>query len=810
MRTFIFDRRLRTPMVLRTIRDRIAGRLPPVRLGQAPEFWGPTDINAQSGNGRLSVALNRRGTITVLRWPRPSYYDHVAHHTTGRDAPLFGAHPNEGSFLGLRVTTAGGDETRWLRDWPSEQRYDDERSDAVVTEYRAEDLGLRVAVTDVVAVDADALVREVRVERSADSPVVAASLLAFANLDLVVSKRSRSPTQDLYRRLTEHTCARYVPDRTAVVFSKAGVDRSTADDSSVAVAIGFDEVPPATGVGRADGRAGPSYHVGRDEHRSRHPDDPADAYRAASAGALPGGRFYEGKPTAALARPLTFGDDAGSDAGGAEVGVGGTGTEIDSTETGADGESGPDRGAETGGTTGAEGEAGVDGGGDGERPGTATATVLYAASSTAGSACDLLDGYRTRSPAAVRDAKRAWFDDLLRDAPVPATDDPVIRAVAWRGLVTLVTNYDPESGAVVASIATRSPYALDWPRDGAFCNHVLDRIGRSDWARKRNRWYASLQERSGRGLLGAALVPVGTWEMNYYADGVAGGPIPWEIDQNGLAVWTLWDHYRATGGTEYLREVYPTIRRAAAFLAGYRDPATGLHRAAHEDDNLVHSRTIVGASSVWLALDSAVRAARVLGEDGDARRFRRRRDELAAAIETHLWNPVDGAYSRTGSLLHRLLDHPHVPDVVSALPILPGTRGVPTLAWPAAYADADDSRMARHLESVYDAVAPSFAEPAAGERQFGMYESKALVALAKAWRDDPARLERVREGVRWIAHEHATPDTGVLGEGWLLEDGEVVSVVSQPHTFTGLLFYYAALEAFPPVPDTPSDDPLRS
>ncbi|MFC4359146.1 hypothetical protein ACFO0N_14460 [Halobium salinum] len=805
-------------MVLRTLRDRLASHLPPVRLDQAPEFWGPTDINAQSGNGRLSVALNRTGTVTVLRWPRPSYYDHVTHHTTHRDAPRFGAHPNEGSFLGLRVTTvgdaadadvatditdaadatdasnttdaedsadagtAGGTkagtdaetETHWLRDWPTEQRYADERSDAVVTTHRHDGLGLCVRIGDVVAADADALVREVTVERRADSPVIAASLVVFANLDLVVSKRPLSPTQDLYRRLTERTRARYHPDLDAVVFSKAGVDRSTDDASSVAIAVGFGD-PSGTTRGFEDQSADDpstadplsddppsdepsSYHVGADERRSARAGDPVDAYRAASAGALPGGRFHEGKTTAALARPLVFAVD-------------GEGP----------GDDGHDRA--------------------GKRPSaaaTATATVRYAAATTADAAGDLLDANRRRSPADLRAAKRAWFDDRLGDAPMPATDDPVVTAVAWRGLVTLVTNYDPESGAVVASIATRSPYALDWPRDGAFCNHVLDRIGRSDWARKRNRWYASLQERSGRHLLGAALVPAGTWAMNYYGDGVTGGPIPWEIDQTGLAVWALWDHYRTTGGVEYLREVYPAIRRAAEFLGGYRDPTTGLPRAAHEDDNLVHSRTVVGASSVWLALDSAVRAARALGEEEDVTRFGRRRDELAAAIETHLWSPGDGAYSRTGSLLHRLFDHPRVPEVVRALPILPGTRGVPTLSWPADYADADDPRMARHLDHVWETVAPSFAEPAAGRRRFGMYESKALVALAKAWRDDPERMARVCEGVRWIAHEHATSDTHVLGEGWLLEDGDVVSVVSQPHTFTGLLFYYAALEAFPP------------
>jgi hypothetical protein len=741
--------------MLRRSLSRLADSLgTPLRLSQAPEFFGPTDINAQSGNQRLSVAFNREGTVTVLRWPRPSYYNHVAHHATDRDEPHYGARPNEGAFLGFRVTCGGenGTETTWLRDWDVTQRYDDDRSDAVVTSYHHEEYGLDVTVSDVVAADADVLLREVTVQRRAESPVRALSVLAYANLDLTVSKRPWSPVQDLRRRWGEPGLARFHADTHAVLFSNSGVDESTDDPEHVACALGFD--------GPCD-----DFHVGGDGHAPAAGTEPWDAYDAASTGSFPGNRSHRGATTAVLVRRLDFepvatGRACGGDGDGA---VGGDGGAVD-----------------------ADGTA------------TATTTVLCAAAPTVHEARRLLTEAQEWDPGAVRARKRAWFDSLLQEAPMPATADPVVVRVARRALVTLVTNYDPASGAIVASIATQSPYAQDWPRDGAFCNHVLDRIGRSDWVRKRNRWYASLQERSGRRFLGHAVVPAGNWSMNYYGDGVEGGPIPWEIDQTAFAVWTLWDHYRSAGGTDYLREVYPAIRRAADFLVAFRDPATGLHRAAHEDDNVVHSRTIVGASTAWLALDSAVRAATVLDEEADLLRFRRRRDELAAAIDHHLWCPTEGAYSRGRSLLHRLLEHPRVPDVVQALPILPGTRGVSTLVWPTSFADADEPRMRRHLDHVWASVAPSFAEPGADRRSFGMYETKALIALARAWHDRPDLLAEVRAGVRWVAHEHATHDTHVLGEAWIRRGETIESAVSQPHTFTGLLFYYATLEAFPP------------
>jgi hypothetical protein len=66
-----------------------------------PEMSGPTDISAVTGNQRLSVALNEKGTITVLKWPSPSYYDQIKYRTTDRGERFDGALPNEGAFLGL-------------------------------------------------------------------------------------------------------------------------------------------------------------------------------------------------------------------------------------------------------------------------------------------------------------------------------------------------------------------------------------------------------------------------------------------------------------------------------------------------------------------------------------------------------------------------------------------------------------------------------------------------------------------------------------------------------------------------------------
>lgn len=152
--------------------------------------------------------------------------------------------------------------------------------------------------------------------------------------------------------------------------------------------------------------------------------------------------------------------------------------------------------------------------------GTDRVTVLFAAGDNEDEVASLLDAARDRAHDDRRRAKREWLAGVLDDPPIPDTDDEAILAVYRRALVTLVTNYDPESGALVASIATQSPYNLDWIRDGAFFNHALDLLGLTDWVERRNRWCPTRRpnRRSG-GRLRSTHPTTREWNATWSASG---------------------------------------------------------------------------------------------------------------------------------------------------------------------------------------------------------------------------------------------------------------------------------------------------
>src|SRR6266480_5562621 len=78
------------------------GCFDPTKPNADYEAYGPTDVNVQAGNGRVTVGENAAGTITVFKYPNPSYYNQVKYFAVSRDANrrVTAQFPNEGSFAG--------------------------------------------------------------------------------------------------------------------------------------------------------------------------------------------------------------------------------------------------------------------------------------------------------------------------------------------------------------------------------------------------------------------------------------------------------------------------------------------------------------------------------------------------------------------------------------------------------------------------------------------------------------------------------------------------------------------------------------
>ena len=674
---------------------------------ETPEAWGPTDISAVTANGGLSVAVNPAATITVLKWPSPSFYDQIKYRTTDRAEPRMGALINEGAFLGL-ATRTGPDAKwtfSWLRSWTTTQTYAGNDGDEIVTTHRKRGMGLTVTINDVVAPTDDTLYRNVTVSRTVSSKVRSVRVISFANFNPVFSKTAQSPTDDWCTEEDNDSGATYVADSDAIVHARAGTDSSTGQSSGAALAMGFDA--------KSNG-----HHVGPDSYAGNGTE--GSAYDDAADGRLSGGAESTGQTDAAIADDINL-----------------------------------------------------------KTRHSGSTTAIIAAAFSPEDATALLEDARDKSAARVQNLKEAWWHAWLKPAKLPKNASAAVTRVAKRSLITIRQATDRQHSMVVASISTQAPYGVDWIRDGAYINRALELAGHPGTVAAHDLRYGQLQSSAADPPQGGPSTPPGNWAQNYYADGVVGGPIIYEIDETGYGIWTLWDHYAQTQNPTYLSQgsVYESIQRAAHYLSdppplGCTDPATNLQCVANEEDNESPSQTLVGAQAVWLGLDAAARAAMVRDNEdatANAEKWGDRRDELADAIVASFLDEECDCYTQDYEVGGALL-------------------------WPVGFepygsarSDAQASVNYRHMTRVLN-----------GNVTVGRMESKMLLGNAYAWAGS-SDISKVKRGLEWVATVPTTDRTGSLGEAWMvwpIEGGRITTMLSQPHVPSHAMFYLAALKTY--------------
>ncbi len=709
--------------------------------GYFEQLLGATNINAATGNGGLTVAVSSYGEITVLRWPTPSYYQHVDYVSSldanARQEPYFGARPNQGSFAGVAVDG----KFAWAHSaegWELvSQRYAADDSNQIVTTLHHPAMKVTLVYTDDVDPVHDVLVRHLAVTPDQGSSPAAVRLLYFENFSPTVEKSAFFPNDQTNLLASRDYALGMSASRRALVhFSVAG------RPAPLVAPLGVAADPAAVDAALAPlaGVKGSFLIVGAD---------------AAPAQWQCG---YDASP-APMGAPTDAHDDA--------VNRNGRLSDAPAALQHADGALAWDLG-----------------------PAGGAVDLFIAAGGTLDEATATLNEAKQRGAAAIAQAAADHWKSFLATAVLPDTDDADRLRLAKRALLSVGVGQDRNTGAIVASVSSQPPYNLDWPRDGAFIDYALDVAGYHDLVGAHRHFYTTVQRKDDDELsLGGSLA--GSFAMNSYGDGVPGGPIDFEIDEVGFALWMFYEHAKwidepARGA--YLDDVYPSLALGADLLVTCVDPATNLQCAANEDDNLPLTVTLHGAIAVRLGLASAVRTANYRGRLDDARRWKARLDALDAAIEAHLGDPSLGYLGGETTL----------PDV--------GTSGpVAWTLWPAALHPADDPRMAlaaRQLENDYD---PFFAMQQKGGAYFGkglvplaLRYGPASAKLAGGGLDDAAREAKIRGWIDLLVKKIPT-GTGHYGESFgLNSDGSYTDYVSVPHLWEATLTYLALMASYSP------------
>lgn len=232
------------------------------------------------------------------------------------------------------------------------------------------------------------------------------------------------------------------------------------------------------------------------------------------------------------------------------------------------------------------------------------------------------------------------------------------------------------NGAIIASgdadmlQGGRDTYCYVWPRDGAIIASALAMTG--DYHTARNFFRFCTERIAPEGYLAHKFRPDGSLGSSWHGWIVNGKrELPIQEDEVATVLWALWEYWSLTHDIEFVEELYNSfIKKAAYFLAAYRDPYTGLPRPSYdlwEERFSIHTYTAAAASA---GLSAAAHFASLLGKERSAEDFTHVAEELREAIMRECYDEANGVFYRSldaGSHNHGSTIPDKVVDASSAL-----------------------------------------------------------------------------------------------------------------------------------------------
>ncbi|KKR29931.1 hypothetical protein A2715_04325 [Candidatus Woesebacteria bacterium RIFCSPHIGHO2_01_FULL_39_32] len=219
------------------------------------------------------------------------------------------------------------------------------------------------------------------------------------------------------------------------------------------------------------------------------------------------------------------------------------------------------------------------------------------------------------------------------------------------------------NGAIIASGDSemlqfgRDYYEYVWPRDGAFSSLALEKAGDFNASRRFFEFCNDVITKEGYFMhkyrpdksLGSSWHP---W--------VSGGQkhFPIQEDETALVIYSLWKHYELSRDIEFIEGVYNSlVKKAAEFMVSFRDEKTGLPHASYDVWERGYGISTYTASSVYGALITAARFAKLLGKFEGEKKYREVAEDIKKSILKYL-------YDKDQEIFYKLIDTDKSPALI--------------------------------------------------------------------------------------------------------------------------------------------------
>ncbi len=216
-------------------------------------------------------------------------------------------------------------------------------------------------------------------------------------------------------------------------------------------------------------------------------------------------------------------------------------------------------------------------------------------------------------------------------------------------LIIIRTHIDANGGILASGDSDMLQYGRDtycymWHRDAAFTAIALDKAGYSDITRRFFEFCNEVVSDDGYFFhkysmdksLGSSWHP---WILNNKPQ------LPIQEDETALTLYAFWKHYEASRDLEFVESVYNSlIKKMADFLCSFRDQETHLPLPTYDLWEQKSGTSTFTCASVYAALLSASRFAKLLGKEKHEEAYRECAEEVKDATLTYLFNDKDGSF----------------------------------------------------------------------------------------------------------------------------------------------------------------------
>jgi hypothetical protein len=719
-------------------------------------LFGPTTANAASGNQGLTIALSKYGELVNLKWPLPNYYDQLNYKSlypvpngwTIENYNLYhNAQPRHGSFIGIEYKTANGTKkTTWLRDstWTHNQYYQTNTSPVIITEYYNAALQLTVKSTDFVVHDKDAYLRKFNLQWANKNLIKNAKIVFIANMAPCNKNPNFDPNQEWVNDASNGFSNQYYSPKGEFV---SFIPNAGAANVALIPNIFSSQATIDNFVTGLDA----SFPSLNSNYNTTALLTAKDVYCVIGANKMPVAHGMESDYGAAQTMPDTLIANGQSTSANAAMLYALYDVDLANTNN-------------------------VD-----------EIMFQYAFGPKYSLAQTTYNNvFATPYNTTLNNTINFW-NAKLSTAIIPQTGDTVMQKVLQRILVNTFIGTNRGSGSIGSSVCTSQPaYSQQWVRDASIMGYMLDCAGYTAEAEQQALFFNNAQRTS---LAQDCSMPAnndcyaGTWSQCYYADGRPSWVHDFEIDEAGWGVWMLYAHSTFLNGsakTNYLNTVYTAIKRGANFLTAFKDNATGLQKAAKEDDVLWTSQTIYGASTTLMGLKAALCAAQLLNDSTVFQnKIQLRITELEIAIETYKWGLNGNMYDYK---------------------VYGNFGGRSSIVWPALLHDTLHPKMIAHTDSLNNQLLPFFTKSNASLNYEWWYVGKTLTAMAYMWRSNPVKRPIIESYLKTVLKSVPTPGTYSYGETVMVRDMDSAGVtirrydnrVGQPSNYPPAWFYITA------------------